>query len=99
MNMITLFTGGGFRVETGDLESLVEDLSDCPDAIAGLHQEIIQTTTMLAAIKAIVEKQMTLHWDMHACQCWLCVAGRAAGCYPRAEYLPHNAVIQKKGTS
>ncbi len=35
----------------------------------------------------IVERVMTLHWDMSACRCWLCVAGRGAGHRPRDRYL------------
>ena len=44
-----------------------------------------------ADLRAIVEKKMTLHWDMGTCQCWLCKEGRRLGCHPRAEYLPHKA--------
>jgi hypothetical protein len=35
----------------------------------------------------IVERVMTLHWDLAACRCWLCVAGRNLGCGPRERYL------------
>lgn len=30
----------------------------------------------------IVERIMTMHWDMAACQCWVCQEGRKAGCRP-----------------
>lgn len=36
---------------------------------------------------AIVERIMTQHWDMAACDCWVCTEGRAAGCRPREIYL------------
>ncbi len=35
----------------------------------------------------IVERIMTQHWDMAACQCWVCRDGREAGCRPRDAYL------------
>lgn len=34
----------------------------------------------------IVERIMTMHWDMAACQCWVCQEGRKVGCRPRLEY-------------
>ncbi len=34
----------------------------------------------------IVMQIMTMHWDMAACRCWICVAGRAAGCYPSSDF-------------
>lgn len=34
----------------------------------------------------IVERIMTMHWDMAACQCWVCQEGRKAGCRARVEY-------------
>lgn len=36
----------------------------------------------------IVERILTQHWDMAACRCWICEAGREAGCRPREQYLP-----------
>ena len=39
----------------------------------------------------IVERIMTAHWDMSACPCWVCVAGRVAGLAPREGYLLHVA--------
>lgn len=30
----------------------------------------------------IVELIMAQHWDMAACKCWICEAGRAAGLHP-----------------
>jgi hypothetical protein len=35
----------------------------------------------------IVERIMTMHWDIFACDCWICKTGRLAGCRPREEYL------------
>lgn len=34
----------------------------------------------------IIERIMTMHWDMIACGCWVCVAGRVAGCRPRTNH-------------
>lgn len=34
----------------------------------------------------IVERIMTQHWDLSACNCWICANGRAAGLSPRAQY-------------
>lgn len=44
----------------------------------------------------IVEQIMTQHWDLKACECWVCKAGRDAGCRPRDQYLdwrPHLAMV------
>lgn len=35
----------------------------------------------------IIERVMTSHWDMKACECWLCEEGRLLGCRPRGDYL------------
>lgn len=40
-------------------------------------------------LKEVIERTMTEHWDMAACRCDLCEAGRDAGCAPRECYLPH----------
>ena len=40
--------------------------------------------------KEIVERIMTQHWDMAACDCWICEAGRTAELHPRSDYL-HDA--------
>lgn len=40
-------------------------------------------------LKAIIERIMTAHWDLASCRCWVCTAGREAGCRPREEYLLH----------
>ena len=37
----------------------------------------------------IVERIMTMHWDLAACPCWVCEAGRAAGCRPRDYHLQY----------
>jgi hypothetical protein len=38
-------------------------------------------------MQSIIERVMTLHWDMAACRCWVCVAGRSVGCRPQPQYL------------
>ena len=35
----------------------------------------------------IVTQIMTQHWDLHACQCWICLAGRRVGIGPVKEHL------------
>lgn len=42
----------------------------------------------------IVERIMTHHWDLTACQCWICEAGRALGFSAREEYLEHKSTIK-----
>ena len=32
---------------------------------------------------------MTQHWDMIACSCWICLAGRANGLHPREDFLSY----------
>ena len=65
------------------------------DTGSACHPELQHCIGALRAerdrLAAIVEKKMSLHWDIFACNCWLCEAGRAAGCAPRPEYLPHRA--------
>ena len=34
----------------------------------------------------IVQRIMTQHWDMAACPCWICEAGRGAGLRPTSAY-------------
>lgn len=41
--------------------------------------------------KEIVERIMTQHWDMAACKCWICEAGRKLGYSPQEEYLSHKS--------
>ena len=36
-----------------------------------------------------VDIVVTAHWDMETCHCWVCNAGRAAGCAPRERRLDH----------
>ena len=45
-------------------------------------------------LREIVEIIMTQHWDMAACNCWVCTKGREAGCSPMEKYLP----MRKKGS-
>lgn len=42
---------------------------------------------MAVSIIEIVERIMTMHWDIFACHCWVCEAGRKAGCRPRDQFL------------
>ncbi len=37
-------------------------------------------------VSDIVSVIMTQHWDMAACPCWICKAGRAAGLYPTEDF-------------
>ena len=34
----------------------------------------------------IIERIMTTHWDLAACPCWICEAGRKLGYHPREGY-------------
>ena len=47
-------------------------------------------------LNAIVERIMTQHWGMAACRCWVCLAGREAGCRPREEYSTCEHESEKK---
>ncbi len=38
-------------------------------------------------LAVIIERIITQHWDLKACNCWVCEAGREAGCRPREEHL------------
>ena len=42
----------------------------------------------------IVERIMTEHWDMPACHCWVCEAGRKLRLHPQDRYLPHKSEIK-----
>ena len=44
--------------------------------------------------KEIIERIMTEHWDMAACHCWVCDAGRELGYGAKVEYLSHNSKIK-----
>jgi hypothetical protein len=37
----------------------------------------------------IVEQIMAQHWDLAACQCWICRHGRKMGCGVYDEHLDH----------
>lgn len=39
--------------------------------------------------KEIVERIMTQHWDMVACDCWICEEGYKSKCGAKEEYLPY----------
>ena len=47
-------------------------------------------------MRTIIERIMTQHWDMKACDCWICTEGRAAGCRPREIYLAYKHPEQKR---
>ena len=42
-----------------------------------------------SALRAVIERVMTQHWDLAACTCWVCEEGQAAGARPRDRYLNH----------
>jgi hypothetical protein len=64
------------RIDGGEPRRFVETVS-------ALRSEVER----LDAVVEIVERIMTMHWDMAACPCWVCVDGRAAGCRQREVYL------------
>ena len=37
----------------------------------------------------IVQMIMTQHWDLAACPCWVCNAGRVAGLHPTSDFLDY----------
>lgn len=37
--------------------------------------------------RGILEIILTQHWDMKACECWVCVAARENGIRPQDYYL------------
>lgn len=49
---------------------------------------------MIMDAKEIIERIMTQHWDMVACHCWICDAGRELGYETKEEYLPHKSEIK-----
>jgi hypothetical protein len=49
--------------------------------------EMTQRGTLELDARQIVEKIMTMHWDLAACPCWICKVGNAVGCRPREEHL------------
>ena len=44
--------------------------------------EIVSWCRLHARLKKVIEREMHRHWDLKACDCPLCVEGRAAGCCP-----------------
>lgn len=82
-------------------ERIANALNDALNSIdvrslaARVHAEVMETAfdrfkharDEFSQVTAIVERIMTQHWDMKACECWVCQEGRAAGCRPRDEYL------------
>ena len=58
------------------------------DVLAGGHvQESCRTLS--DELRNKIEKTMTDHWDMKACECLVCEAGRVLGCGPREWHQPH----------
>jgi len=58
------------------------------DALAGgSDQESCRTLS--DELRNKIEKTMTDHWDMKACECLVCEAGRVLGCGPREWHQPH----------
>jgi len=43
----------------------------------------------------IVEVIMTQHWDIAACQCWICKAGREIDLHPTRRFLPRKSKYGK----
>ncbi|KKL53659.1 hypothetical protein LCGC14_2273250 [marine sediment metagenome] len=41
--------------------------------------------------EGIVTQIMTQHWDLHACNCWVCEAGRRIGIGAQEDHLPHHS--------
>lgn len=44
--------------------------------------------------KEIVERIMTQHWDLKACECWICEAGRLLSYAARVKYLQRNSKVK-----
>ena len=42
----------------------------------------------------IVERIMTMHWDIAACTCWICREGRKTGLACKDKYLPHKSNVK-----
>jgi hypothetical protein len=55
--------------------------------VAEMEDQLAAEAVAGEAAAEIVERIMTQHWDMGACPCWVCVAGREAGCRARGTYL------------
>ena len=64
------------------------------ETIAELQSQLATAEEKNKRLREIVEIIMTQHWDMAACQCWVCTKGREAGCSPMEKYLP----MRKKGS-
>lgn len=44
----------------------------------------------------IIERIMTQHWDLAACPCWVCKAGRELGYHPMEQYLQQVIVEEQQ---
>jgi len=42
----------------------------------------------------VIERIMTQHWDIAACHCWICEAGRELGYHAQDAYLLHKSKIK-----
>jgi hypothetical protein len=49
---------------------------------------------MLMDAREIIERIQTAHWDMAACRCWICEAGRELGMQPRECYWRESGKYQ-----
>jgi len=49
---------------------------------------------LTATAEGIVTQIMTQHWDLHACNCWVCEAGRTIGIGPTKEHLSHHSGVR-----
>jgi hypothetical protein len=56
------------------------------------HPNSVTVTVMNG--QEIIERIMSQHWDMTACRCWVCDAGRALGYGGHSEYLSHNSKVK-----
>lgn len=73
-----------------------EAVADEHERAEELERRVSALTAENAALRPIVERIMTQHWDMAACCCWVCNEGRAAGCRPRDQYLAFKHPDEKR---
>lgn len=59
------------------------------DALSKEVERLREENAGLQGAVEIIERIMTMHWDMAACPCWVCRAGRDAGMRPRDKYLDY----------
>jgi hypothetical protein len=56
--------------------------------------DLIAVVEKVASAEEIVERIMSQHWDLAACRCWVCGAGRKLGLGARDAYLLHNSDVK-----